>query len=132
MRKLLVLAFAVCAAPAFAGDAGYTLKIEAPPAKKAQKGVAKIHIAPTAGYHVNKDYPTSVTVQAPDGVTVEKPKQSAKDAVKLADEGADFDVAYVAAQPGKKTFTGEIKFAVCSATTCDPKKEKVTFTVDVN
>jgi hypothetical protein len=131
MRKALLAASLICATNVYADNA-YTMKIDAPAAKKAQKAVAKIHIAPGAGYHVNKDYPTSVSVVAPAGVTVDKPKQTAKDAIKLADEGADFDVSFTAAEPGKKTFTGEIKFAVCSATTCDPKKEKLSFTVDVN
>ena len=29
--------------------------------------------------------------------------------------GGEFDVAYTAAEAGKKVVTGEIKFAVCSA-----------------
>jgi hypothetical protein len=112
-------------------DPAYALKIDTPPAKKAQKAVVKIHIQPGAGFHVNKDYPTNLTVSAPSTVALEKPKQTAKDAVKLAEEGADFDVSYTANEPGKQTFTGELKFAVCSANSCDPKKEKISFTVDV-
>ena len=80
---------------------------------------------------MNKDYPTNLSVVAPAGATVDKPKQGAKDAVKFAEEGADFDVAYTCNEAGKQTFTGELKFAVCSASSCDPKKEKLSFTVDV-
>jgi hypothetical protein len=52
-------------------------------------------------------------------------------AVKLEEGGAEFDVAFTSADAGKKTFSGEFKFAVCSASTCDPKKEKLSFTVEV-
>jgi hypothetical protein len=113
-------------------DPLFAVKIEAPPAKKAQKGVAKIHVSPGSGAHLNKEYPTSVTVVAPTGVTVDKTKQTAKDAVKFEEAGAEFDVGFTAADAGKKTFTGELKFAVCTPTSCDPKKEKISFTVDVN
>jgi hypothetical protein len=116
---------------ALAEDTSFVVKVEAPSAKKAHKGVAKVHIAPGAGYHVNKDYPTSVSVVAPDGVVVDKPKQTAKDAVKLEEAGADFEVAYTPSDTGKKVFSGELKFAVCSAHSCDPKKAPLSFTVEV-
>jgi hypothetical protein len=113
-------------------DSSYNLKIDAPPAKKAQKGVVRIEIQPGTGYHVNKDYPASVTLtDVPAGIQVEKPKQTAKDAVKLAEGGAEFDISYTAANPGKQTLVGELKFAVCSANSCDPKKEKLNLTLDV-
>jgi hypothetical protein len=131
MVKTLTVALLLSGGVALA-DPAYNLKIETPAAKKAQKGVAKIHILPGAGFHMNKDYPTNLSVVAPAGATVEKPKQTGKDAVKLVEEGADFDVAYTCTQGGKQVFTGELKFAVCSASSCDPKKEKLTFTVDVN
>lgn len=130
MRKLITVSILLMGGLAFA-DSSYELKIDAPKAKKAQKGVAKIHITPGAGFHVNKDYPTSVSI-VPAGCTVEKPKQTAADAVSLTEKSADFDVSFTCNAAGKQTFTGEMKFAVCSANSCDPKKEKLSFTVDVN
>ena len=38
-------------------DSAYVLKVEAPAAKKGQKAVAKVHITPGAGFHMNKEYP---------------------------------------------------------------------------
>jgi hypothetical protein len=141
MKKLIaiLLISSVPALTAFAQQQGeratmssYVLKVEAPPAKKGQKSVAKIKITPAAGYHMNKEYPTSLTLSSvPAGVTVEKTKQTMKDAAKWENEGGEFDVAYTAAAAGKKTVSGEIKFAVCSATTCDPKKSNVSFEIDV-
>ena len=110
----------------------YVLKVDAPPAKKGQKAVAKVKITPGSGYHMNKKYPTSlVLTTVPSGVTVDKMKQTMKDAAKWEEAGGEFDIAYTAADPGKKTVSGEIKFAVCSATTCDPKKSNVSFEIDV-
>jgi hypothetical protein len=113
-------------------DAAYTVKVDAPAAKRAEKAKAHVHIAPSSGYHMNKDYPTSVTVVAPAGVTVEKAKLTTKDGgITLAEAGADFDVVFTATEAGKKSFDGEIRFAVCTANSCDPKKEKLSFTVEV-
>jgi hypothetical protein len=131
--KKLVAAVALFSLPALAQQpSGYVLKVDAPPAKKGQKAVAKVTITPGAGYHMNKEYPTSLVLNSiPAGVMVDKMKQTIKDAAKWEEAGGEFDVAYTAAEPGKKTVTGEIKFAVCSATTCDPKKSNVSFEIDV-
>ena len=117
---------------ASADETSYVLKVDVQPAKKGQKAVAKVHITPGAGYHMNKEYPTSLTfTTVPAGVLVDKMKLTAKDAAKFEEAGAEFDVAYTAAELGKKKVSGEIKFAVCSATTCDPKKSAVSFEIDV-
>ncbi len=112
-------------------DPSYALKIETPAAQKAKRAVVKLHVTPGAGFHMNQQFPTVVSVVGPAGVTVEHPKQNGKDAVKFDEHQADFDVAFVAADAGKKQFSGEFKFAVCSATSCDPKKEKLSFAVEV-
>src|SRR5258708_2802938 len=109
-------------------DGSFTVKVEAPAGQKAHKGVAKIHVTPGAGFHVNKEYPAQAKVVAPAGVTVDKDKVTPS---KVEEAGLDFEVAYTPADAGKKTFTGELKFAVCSANSCDPKKEALNFTVDV-
>jgi hypothetical protein len=138
MKKLVALV-ALVSLPALAQQQGerstmssYLLKVEAPPAKKGQKSVAKIRITPGAGYHMNKEYPTSLVLSTvPAGVSVDKMKQTLKDAAKWEEAGGEFDVAYTAAEAGKKVVSGEIKFAVCSATTCDPKKSNISFEIDV-
>ncbi len=127
MTRAVLVAFLMVGGIAYA-DGSFNVKVDAPAAQKAQKGVAKIHIAPGPGFHVNKEYPTSVTVVAPAGVSVEKPKQPP---TKLEEAGADFEVVYTPSEAGKKVFTGELKFAVCSANSCDPKKQPLNFTVDV-
>jgi hypothetical protein len=131
MKKILAALFVTAmAGTAFAGS-NYNLSVKAPSAKVSAKSVASIIVEPTSGYKMNLEYPTKVTINAPDGVTLEKAKLTAKDAKKLDKASAEFDIAYTATQPGKKTFTGEIKFAVCTENNCDPKVEKLSFDVDV-
>ena len=113
-----------------AADAAFALKLEVPPAKKGQRAVVKLRLSPGSGFHMNKDFPTSLVLAAPPGVTLEKPRQTAADA-RFSETGADFEVALTASEPGSKLVSGELKFAVCTATTCDPKREKVSFTLEV-
>lgn len=140
--KKLVAAFALFAAPLVAGPAfaqagpqpataSYALKIDAPPAKKGQRAVARIKITPGLGYHINKEYPTKLSLHAPAGVTIDKPQLAAKDAAKWEEKGGEFDVSYTAAHAGKQRVTGELKFAVCSASSCNPQSSTVSFEIDV-
>jgi hypothetical protein len=115
-------------APLAYADSSFSVKVEAPAAQKAHKATAKIHITPGPGFHVNKEYPSSVKVVVPSGVTMDKDKLSPS---KVEEAGLDFEVGYLPNEAGKKTFTGEMKFAVCSANSCDPKKEALNFTIDV-
>jgi hypothetical protein len=131
MRNLFLVSTLLLSAAAFA-DPGYKLQITSPPAKKAEKAHVRIQITPGAGFHVNKEYPASVVwTTVPGGVLVEKPKQTAKDAVKLTEEAAEFDVGYTASTAGSQTLLGDLKFAVCDKDSCQPKKEKLSVTVNV-
>ena len=132
MKKTIstILAVLAISGSAFAGS-NYNLSVQAPAAKATVKSVAKIKIVPTGDFHMNLDYPTKLTITAPDGVTLEKAKQAKSDAVKFDKDSAEFDVAFTAAAAGKKTFTGEMKFAVCTADNCSPQTSPVSFTVEV-
>ena len=127
MTRVAMVSFLLAAGSAFA-DSSYNVKIEAPAGQKAHKGVAKIHITPGPGFHVNKEFPALAKVVAPTGVTLDKDKVPP---TKVEEAAMDFEVAYTPSEAGKKTFTGELKFAVCSANSCDPKKEALNFTIDV-
>jgi len=132
MKKTIsaILAVLAISGSAFAGS-NYTLSVQAPAAKTSVNSVAKIKVVPTGEFHMNLDFPTKLTINAPDGVTLEKAKQAKSDAVKLDKDSAEFDVAFTASSAGKKSFTGEMKFAVCTADNCSPQTSPVAFTVDV-
>jgi hypothetical protein len=116
--------------PAWANDSSFTVKVDVPPAKHGERAVVKVHVVPGKGYHMNLEFPTALSMAATDGVTVEKTKQTGKEAARLVEAGLDFDVALTASAAGNKVMNGDLKFAVCSATSCDPKREKVSFTVE--
>ena len=132
MKKTIsaILAVLAISGTAFAGS-NYKLSVEAPSAKASVKSVAKITVVPTNGYKMNLEYPTKVSITAPEGVTLEKAKLAKADAAKLDKASAQFDVAFTSASAGKKTFTGEMKFAVCTEETCENKVEQLSFVVDV-
>jgi hypothetical protein len=62
-------------------------------------------------------------VTAPDGVTLGKVKLTTADASKFEEKSATWDVKFTAKDAGDKKFGAKFRFAVCTATTCDPKKE---------
>jgi hypothetical protein len=112
-------------------DSSYVLNVEVPPAQQGRRATAKIRITPATGYHINKEYPAEIVLVPPAGVTLAKAKLAGKDAARLDEQAAEFDIGYTATQPGKKTVTGEIKFAVCSANSCDPKKIKLALDLEI-
>lgn len=133
MKKAItsLVAVLVLSSTAYAGDK-YKLDLKPPAsAKKGEKATTKLHLEGAGGFHVNVDYPTKLTITAPSGVKVEKASQTSKDAVKFAKEGADFNIDFTASETGKKSFTGEFKFASCTTDTCAPATEKIAFEVEI-
>ncbi len=136
MKKLVSLvSLAACLIAASAGTAlatdTYDVTINKPSARAGERAVAKISVAPKGAFHVNTEYPVKLVVTAPDGVKLEKLKQTKDDAKRFEKAGLDFEVAFTSDGSGTKSFTGELKFAVCTDTECKPTVEKVAFDVDV-
>jgi len=129
--SIVAAAFAL-SSTAFAGD-NYKMELKAPPsAKKGEKAAAKIHVEGTGEFHMNLEFPAKLTVEAPTGVTLDKAKQTRRDAVKFEKSGADFAIGFISEDTGKKSFKGEFKFAVCTDNNCSPTTEKIAFDVNVN
>src|SRR5262249_7264435 len=104
----------------------YKLDVKAPSSvKKGEKATATVHVEGTGQYHINQEYPTKLTLTAPAGVKLEKDKFTKADAKKFAESGADFEVAFTSSDAGKKKIEGELKFAWCAKTDCNPATEKV-------
>jgi len=132
MKKALSIAallVTAIAGTAFAAD-HYDLSIKAPAAKAKEKATATVTVKAKGAMHVNVDYPTKLTLTAPEGVKLEKEKILGKEAAKFDKEELKFDVAFTTDSAGKKTINGELKFAVCDANTCNPKTEKISIEVE--
>jgi hypothetical protein len=110
----------------------YTVKL-ASPAKLAtgSKGSATLEIVPKKGWHLNDEFPYKLTVAAPAGAKVAKPEQGKKDTVAFSHGSMKWAIDFEASAAGDKAFTGKVKFAVCTETSCDPKKEELAFNVKV-
>jgi hypothetical protein len=111
---------------------GFTMKLAAPKsASKGAKVTVSVEITPKAGFHLNKDFPTKLTVTPPAGVTVAKAEQSAADAVAFEPGHGTWQVVFTADSAGAKAFTGRMKFAVCTDTTCNPQKQDLAWSTAV-
>lgn len=108
----------------------YTVTIAKVTAQKGQPAVAHVVIKPVAGYHMNKDYPTGLTLTPPADVKVDKTTLGKEDAHLTEQEGA-FDVKLTASAAGAKQIPGSLKFAVCTDTTCDPQKVAIVLDIEV-
>jgi hypothetical protein len=119
------------AAPAAAGKPrvegqGFVVQVKCPAESAAgQEGTAQVVLEATGEYHLNKEFPTKLDVQAPEGVTVGKPKQTVADASSFEHKSATWDVKFTPTAAGEKSLGAEFRFAVCTETTCDPKKESL-------
>lgn len=80
---------------------------------------------------MNLDYPTSLALAAPEGVTLAKAEYAKADATKLDEKSAEFGLKFTARDPGDKAFTGKFKFAVCQDEACVPVTEDLSFRVAV-
>lgn len=98
---------------------------------KGAEGTVTLEILPKEGWKLNKEFPTKLTVNEPSGVKIKKKEQSVADAVSFADKSGKWTVQFQADSSGGKDFTGLVKFAVCTETSCDPKKEQLAWKVAV-
>ncbi|MCA9713629.1 MAG: hypothetical protein H6713_30665 [Myxococcales bacterium] len=113
-------------------DDRFALSIE-PPSEAAagEESVVKIKVLPKEPWHMNHDYPTTLTIDPPGGVSLAKGELKRGDAVKFEDAGCEFDVAFTPSETGEKTFSGKFRFAICQDEACAPVSEDVEFRVAV-
>ena len=126
-----VLACAMLAGVAAAGEQTYDLKKVDAKATVGVKGTTSVTITGKNGWKVNQEAPLTLKLTPGPGVTLDKNKITRADGVQKSKDTARFDVAFVASEPGKKTIDGEASFVMCIDTTCVPIKEKVALAVDV-
>lgn len=110
----------------------FIVTVDAPAGKSGQDGAVKVIVKPKKGWKLNLDFPTRLTVEPPSGVSVAKKTQKKADAVEFSEKkGATWSVSYKPSSAGNKQFSGDLRFAVCTDATCDPKRATIAFAVDV-
>lgn len=116
-----------------ANDTSFKLTTtQAEPTKAGGETVARLVVNPGSGYHMNKEFPTKLTLEPPAGVTLSKTVFEPADAERFDDNELAFAVKMTATGAGEYTIPGTFKFAVCTDTTCDPKKQKVALVLKAN
>lgn len=111
----------------------FALAVNAPPAEHGKPVVATVAVTPSAGYHVNTEYPTSLSFTDAPGITTAHATQSAKEATHYDRHQLAFGVELTCADAGPHKLTGELKFAVCTddGNGCMPQTAPVEVAVDV-
>lgn len=119
-----------------AADEGKLAIVAPADAKAGAETVAKITVTPNTGYHVNTEFPTKLTLEAPEGVTLAKTEFKAGGADKnkgdadvFEEQSLELGVKLTAAKSGTYTINGTFKFAVCDKDSCRPKKETIAIQV---
>lgn len=126
LSTLLLVATAAAADPA---AKPYAIEATAPAqATVGKPSSAHVVVTAAAGYHTNKEFPTKLQVTAPAGVAVAKATLVAADA-KFSPERIEFEVAFTPTAAGAHELAGDLRFAVCTAQTCVPSREKVAWKV---
>ncbi len=102
----------------------YALKIDVVDATAGKEGTFNVTVTPKAPWHMNLDFPTSLAVTAPEGVTLAKAELRKDDATKLDETSAAFAVKFTPAAAGDKDLSAKFKFAVCQDEACSPVTEE--------
>lgn len=113
------------------GDDRYALQIQPPAdAKAGVEGTAVVKVVPKEPWHMNLEYPTSLKITAPDGLSVVNADLKKGDA-KLDESACEFAVTFNPEAAGEHEVSGKFKFAVCKDEACSPVTEEVQFKVAV-
>lgn len=112
-------------------DPSFAIAVNATPGAVGAATAAVVKATPGTGYHVNLDFPVKLTLEPPAGVSLEKGAFEKADTTAFDKDQLVFTVKATAAAAGEYKIPGTLKFAVCTATTCDPKKVPVEVAVVV-
>lgn len=114
-------------------EPSFELRGDAPgPYTAGTEGHFTIRLTPRGNYHVNQDYPLSITLTAPSGVTLPHATLAATDAETMSEPLAVFDVPFTASAAGTQHLTALVDFAVCTPEACMPDTRTVAIDLAVN
>lgn len=111
----------------------YKLRMAIPADMSAGKeAIVNVFLEPAAGWKLNREFPTALSLDPKEGVTVLKGSQSVGDAKKFEEKvGAEWAISLTSAKSGDVAMTGAFRFAVCTDATCKPKSVGLSFTLPV-
>lgn len=95
-----------------------------------QEARVSIRLTARGNYHVNQDYPISIQVTAPAGVSVPRATLARADAAEFDEEHARFEFA-LTAPSGHHELRALVDFAVCTPESCMPDTRTLSIALDV-
>ncbi len=115
-----------CGDPAQARDVAEDPSFElrataAGPYAPSEEGRFEIVLTPRGNYHVNTQYPLSIRLDAPGGLTVPGEALEVGDAAEFGEPRARFQVPFTATSAGQHRVTARVDFAVCTPEACMPE-----------
>jgi len=90
-----------------------------------------VSLTPRGVYHVNQEYPMSVSVQGDEGISFPKADLKKSDAASFGEKAARFDVPFTAAKAGDHKVEAKVKFAVCTPENCVPDERTLALMLPV-
>jgi hypothetical protein len=97
-----------------------------------EKSRIAIVLLPRGQYHINQQYPTSVTLDAPKTLSIEKTRFVRNDASEFSEQRAKFDIPFSSSEKGEHKLNAQVSFAVCTSKTCVPFQKNLSVTVKVD
>jgi hypothetical protein len=89
-----------------------------------------VSLKPRGDYHVNEDYPFSVTLEG-QAMTLPKTELGKADAAEFTENGVRLDVPFTASETGECSVKANVKFAVCTPETCVPDERTLALALTV-
>lgn len=99
----------------------YKVYVEAPKNMNiGEESAVSFFIEPAEGWKMNKEFPSKIKVEAVDGIEL-----SELDGHMIVESAASFPSQLKATKALETEVEFELRFAVCTEATCDPKLEKI-------
>ncbi len=86
-------------------------------------GSFEIQLATSGEWHLNENFPTSVTIHEVDGIAFPSSSLSKDDAAEFGEEEARFDVPFTPEAGEQRLVQVDVGFAVCNPQSCMPQRE---------
>ncbi len=84
-------------------------------------------VEPKSGFKMNKEFPTKLVLDCGDSVSLPKEEWRMADASEWDEKHGAFSVALQSKKAGQHSCKGQFNFAVCTESTCDPKRTAFEF-----
>ena len=90
-----------------------------------------VSLKPRGEYHINQDFPMSVTLEPSAGLEFPKPRLGKPEAAEFGEKLARFDVPFTPKAAGAHKVEAKVKFAVCTPENCVPDERTLAVVLPV-